>query len=75
MIKLFSDSSDIIFGTIFRQFRTVLRFGFDPGTDVFGFCGVFQYHSNSVTNSEGTKRCLALYEYEIWVILCVLLEK
>ena len=35
------------------QSRTVLRFGFDPGTDVFGFCCVFWYHSDSVTN--GTK--------------------
>ena len=25
-------------GTIFRQSRTVLRFGFYSGTDVFGFC-------------------------------------
>ena len=27
-------------------------------TDVFGFCGVFWYHNNSVMNREGTKRCL-----------------
>ena len=53
----------------------MLRFGFDPGTDVFKFCGVFWYHSNSVTNREGTKRCPVLYGSEIWVILCVLLEK
>ena len=39
--KLFLDSHDRIFGTIFRQSRTVLRFGFAPRTDVFGFCGVF----------------------------------
>ena len=26
---------------IFGQSRTVLRFGFDLGTDFFGFCGVF----------------------------------
>ena len=38
---LFSDSPDMIFRTIFDQSRTVLRFGFDPETDVFGFCGVF----------------------------------
>ena len=49
----------------------MLRFGFDPGTDVFGFCGVFWYHNNSVTNREGTKRCPVLYESEIWAILCV----
>ena len=43
--RLFLDSHDRIFGTIFRQSRTVLRFGFAPGTDVFGFCGVFWYHN------------------------------
>ena len=40
-----SDSHDRIFGTIFMQSRTVLRFGFAPGTNVFGFCGVFWYHN------------------------------
>ena len=45
------------FETIFGHFRTGLRFGFDLRTDVFGFYGVFWYHSNSVTNREGTKRC------------------
>ena len=53
----------------------MLRFGFDPGNDVFGFYGVFWYHSNSVTNREGTKRCFVLYRSEIWVILCVIIEK
>ena len=53
----------------------MLRFGFDPGTDVFEFCSVFWYHSNSVTNCEGPKRCLVLYGSEILAILCVLLEK
>ena len=43
--RLFLDSHDRIFETIFRQFRTVLRFGFAPGTDVFGFYGVFWYHN------------------------------
>ena len=33
----------------------MLRFGFDPGTDVFGFYGVFWYPNNSVTNREGTR--------------------
>ena len=42
-----------IFGTSSGQFRTMLRFGFDPETDVFGFGCVFWYHSDSVTN--GTK--------------------
>ena len=53
----------------------MLRFGFNLRTDVFGFCGVFWHHSNSVTNREGTNRCPVLYGSEIWVILCVLLEK
>ena len=50
-------------------------FGFNPGIDVFGFYGVFWYHSNSVTNREGTKWCPVLYGSEILVILYVLLEK
>ena len=64
-----------IFGNDSGQSWTGLRFGFDHRIDVFGFCGVFWYHSNSVTNREGTKRCPVLYEFEIWAILCVLLEK
>ena len=55
--------------------RTMLRFGFDPGTDVFGFCGVSWYHSNSVTNPERTKGFLVLYGSEIWAILCVIVGK
>ena len=43
-----------IFGTGSGQFRIVLRFGFDPGSDVFRFCCVFSYHSESMTN--GTKK-------------------
>ena len=53
----------------------MLRFGFDPGTDVFGFCGVFWYHSNSVTNREETKRCPILYGSKILAILCVIVGK
>ena len=53
----------------------MLRFGFDPRTNVFGFCGVFWCHSNSVMNREGTKRCPVLYGSEIWVILCVIVVK
>ena len=53
----------------------MLRFGFNLRTDVFGFCDMFLYHGNSVINREGTKRCHVLYGSEIWVILCVLLEK
>ena len=65
----------MIFGTVFGQSRTMLRFGFDPGTDVFGFCSVFWYHSNSVTKCEKTKRCPVLYGSGIWVILCVIVGK
>ena len=39
--RLFSDSSDRIFGTIFEQSGTGLRVGFDLGTNVFEFCGMF----------------------------------
>ena len=53
----------------------MLRFGFNPGTDVFGFCGVFWYHSNSVTNREGTKKYPVLYGSEIWAILRVIVGK
>ena len=53
----------------------MLRFGFHPETDFFGFCGVFWYHINSMTNREGTKRCPVLYGSEIWVILCVIVGK
>ena len=66
------DSPDRIFETIFGQSETVLRFVFDPGTDVYGVCGVFWYHSNSVTNREGTKRCSVVYGFEIWAILCII---
>ena len=62
---LFSDSPDKIFGIVFKQSGTGLRFGFDPGTDVFGFCSVFWYHNNSMTDREGTKRCPILYGSEI----------
>ena len=69
------DSSDKIFGIVSRQSETGLSFGFDPGTEVFGFCGVFLYHSNSMTNHEGTKRCPVLYGSEIFVILCITVGK
>ena len=65
------DDSDMIFGTIFRQSWTVLRFGFDPGTDVFGFCGVFWYPNNSVTNREVTRGVL-FYVGPIFGLFCVL---
>ena len=50
-------------------------FVFDLGTDVFRFCGVFLYHSYSMMNCEGTKRCPILYGSEIWVILCIIVGK
>ena len=53
----------------------MLRFCFDPRTDVFGFCGVFWYHSNLVTNHEGTKMYPVLCGSEIWAILCVIVGK
>ena len=53
----------------------MLRFGFDPRTNVFKFYGVFLYHSNSMANREGTKRCPVLYGSEIWTILCVIVAK
>ena len=62
---LFSDSQNRIFETVFEQSGIGVRFGFDPRTFVFGFYGVFWYHSNSMTNREGTKRCLVLYGFEI----------
>ena len=58
---LFSDSPDLILRTVFKQSQTVLRFSFDLETDIFGFCSVFWYLSNSVTNHEGTKRCHVVY--------------
>ena len=30
--------SDMIFRIVFRQFLTMLRFGFNPGIDVLRFC-------------------------------------
>ena len=39
-----------IFRTGSGQSQTMLRFGFDPRTDVFGFCCEFWYHSDMVTN-------------------------
>ena len=70
---------------IFRNFWNCFRivqveflevgFGFNPGADVFGFCSVFWYHSNLLTNHEGTKKCPVLCGSEIWVILCVIVGK
>ena len=72
---LFSKSLDIIFETVFRQSGTWFGFDFDLETDVFGFCGVFWYHSNSVTNREGTKRCPIIYGSEIGPFCVLLLDR
>ena len=42
------------FGISSEQSRTMLRFGFDPGTDVFGFYSVFWNHSDSMMNRTKT---------------------
>ena len=68
ILGLFSNSPDRIFRIVFGQSRTMLWFGFDPGTNVFGFCDVFWYHNNSMTNREGTKRCPVFYGSEIWAM-------
>ena len=47
-------------------------YGFDPGIDVFGFCGVFWYLNNSVTNHEG-KRGVLFYVGPRFGPFCVLL--
>ena len=73
-MRLFSDSHEKNFENIFEQSCTVLRYNFDPETNVFGFYGLFWYHNNSVMNREETKRCPVLYGSEIWAILCVILE-
>ena len=36
---------------------------------------MFWYHSNSVTNREGTKRSPVLYGFGILTILCVIIGK
>ena len=58
--------------TVFGQFRTKFGFDFVLEIDIFGFCGVFWYHNNSVMNRGGTNRCPILYGSEIWAILCVI---
>ena len=65
------EQPELNFGTVFGQSETGLRFGFDHETNVFEFYGVFLYHSNSVMNCEGTKRCPVLYGSEILIILGV----
>ena len=72
---LFSYSQDMIFITVFGQSGTWFGFGFDPQTDVFGFCDVFWYHSNSMTNREGTKRCSVVYGSEMGSFCVLLLDR
>ena len=68
-----------MFGTVFGQSQTVLRFGVNLGTDVFGFCLVFLYHCNllmmkpkMVHGREGTEKC-PIYEGPRFRSFCVLL--
>ena len=68
--RLVLDNPDRIFGTIFGQSRTVLRFDFDPGTDVFGFFGVLWYHNNSVMNREGTKVPCFIWVRDLGHFMC-----
>ena len=65
------DSPDRIFGTIFGQSWTVLRFGFDPRTDVFEFCDMFWYPNNSVMNRKGPRGALFSMGPRFWSF-CVL---
>ena len=53
----------------------MLKFDFDPGTYIFGLCGVFWYLNNSVMNYEGAKRCPIFYGSDIWAILCFIVGK
>ena len=57
------------------QSRIVLRFGFAPGTKVFGVLWCVLVSQYSVMNREGTKRCPVSYKSEIWSILCVITRK
>ena len=68
----FWDCVQTVQAEISRLFSGKFGFGFDPETDVFGFCGVFLYPNNSVTNREGTKRCPVLCGSKIWAILYVM---
>ena len=57
-LGLFSNSPDRIFRIVFGQSMTEFEFSFNPGTNVYEFCDVFWYHSNSVTNCQGPKGAL-----------------
>ena len=50
----------------------MLRFGFDPETNVFGFYGVFWYPNNLVMNRKGTRGAM-FYVGPRFGSFCVLL--
>ena len=60
----------------------LFEFGFDPKTDVFGFCWVFWCHSDSLMNgtkkmvhdSEGTERCLIFMSLRLGPFCVLLLD-
>ena len=60
----------------------MLRFGFNLGTDVFGFCLVFRYHCNLLMNGkkmvhghEGIERCPIYVSLGFRPFCVLLLEK
>ena len=63
----------MIFGTVFGQSRTGFGFGFDPGIDVFGFFGVFWYHSKSVMIVKGPRSVLFYMgpRFGLFYVLCI----
>ena len=54
-LGLLSNSPGQNFKTVFELFQTEFGFGFDPETDVCGFCGVSCYPNNAVTNRRGIR--------------------
>ena len=72
----------MIFGTVFGQSKTGLRFSFNPETDFFRFCCVFRYHCNLLMNGtknghgrEGIERYPVVYGSDSWAILYVIFGK
>ena len=74
-LGLFLDSSNRIFGTIFGQFGTGLRFGFDPRIDVFRFCGVFGITVIRWRTVKGPRGALFYMSPRFWPFCVLLLEK
>ena len=68
-----------ILGLVSNSPRLCSMFGFDPGTDVLGFCGEFWCPSGLVTNEQKNwfltvkGPCGALFLWvRDWAILCVI---